>query len=65
MKIIVNAPPAGRKTAVELTDRDIQLITRGLLKDETPSGIDNGDENVYLYVEFANLRESLGLEPIA
>lgn len=51
---------AERKTRVELTDREIQQITRGLLFDNS-----NNDENEPLYTQFDGLRVQLGLRLLA
>jgi hypothetical protein len=51
-----NIPPAARRTAVELSDRDVQLIDRALTRDDA-----NNDDNSDLWDEFYELLKTLRL----
>lgn len=63
---VISEQKSARETTVALTDYDIQLILRGLLKDETRNerGPEAMDENVDVYTQFADLRHKLGIQPI-
>lgn len=51
--------PEERKTTVELSDRELQLVERALFTDKT-----NEDENADLYEEFRVLRRDLRLSAL-
>jgi hypothetical protein len=59
MKVIPNDKPLDRLTLVELTDKEIQFIARGLLNDSR-----DNDANGDLYGEFDNLMDDLLIDPI-
>jgi hypothetical protein len=60
---INKTPQTERKTSLEFTDKELQLIQRALLNDVTTDA-NGGDENGDLYVEFIDLLRDLNLELI-
>ena len=59
MKVVPSDRPLERITTVELTDKEIQFITRGLLNDSR-----DNDANGDLYGDFDNLLDELMLDPL-
>lgn len=55
-------PPVARLTVVELSDRELQLISRGLYYDHTGGNFDGtGDENYDLNNAFVDVTDALGI----
>jgi hypothetical protein len=65
VKVVGDVQKTERRTAVEFSDREIQLIERALFKDSTPDS-DGNDDNADLWSEFEYLRSvKLELKRIA
>lgn len=61
MEVIKEAIPVERKTRVELTDKEIALITVALLNDDEEKHPGNAD----LWAEFVDLQHNLDIAAIS
>lgn len=66
MRVIAPKPPAERRTAIELTDREIALVHRGLTLD-SPSSTEQRnlyDDQYKIFSEFDTLMTDLGIDGV-